>query len=51
MSPARRALLWFLVVALLTIVAVMVSGEPGEELDTTPTTWFSGPGDLTEVTP
>lgn len=51
MSAVRRSLLWFLVVVLFTIVAVMVTGEPGEELDTTTTTWFTGPGDLTEVHP
>lgn len=51
MSGARRALLWALVVALFTVIAVMATGEPGEQIDTTPTTWFSGNGDLTEVHP
>lgn len=51
MSQTRRALCWFLVVVLGAICAVMATGEPAEPLDTTSTTWFSGPGDLTEVHP
>lgn len=30
MSDIRRALCWFLVVALFTTIALMVAGEPGE---------------------
>ncbi len=51
MSQTRRALFWALTVSLVCTIAVIVSGEPGEELDTTTTTWFSGNGDLTEVHP
>lgn len=51
MSHLRRAVCWFLVVALGSTLAVIATAEPPAHVDTTPTTWFSGPGDLTEVQP
>ncbi len=50
MTATRRAVLWTLVAVLCAVLAVMATDDQAE-LDTTPTTWFSGPGDLTEVHP
>lgn len=36
MSATRRALLWALLVALLTTIALMVSGEPRAQIDVGP---------------
>lgn len=36
MSDVRRALVWFLVVVLCTVIAVIVTAEPGTPLDRDP---------------
>lgn len=52
MSPRRRAAFWALTLAFASTLAAMVTGAADPEVDTTTTTtWFSGPGDLTEVRP
>lgn len=52
----RNQLGWLLVLAVLgtywTACAVVIARNLADhEQAPTPTTWFSGPGDLTEVTP
>lgn len=44
MSAVRRSLCWFLVVVLATIVAVMASGQPGEQAEPTSITTAVAPG-------